>query len=129
MTNIKVILADDHAVFRRSVASFLQCRQGVEIVSEAQNGEEVVTQAARHRPDLVLMDMKMPKQDGFEATRCIKRDSPLTKVVMLTFNANSLYETKGKECGIDGFINKGSVKQALMQLLDNLVASPQQAAA
>ncbi len=81
---ITVLIADDHAVVRRGVRAFLEMQPDVRIVGEAASGQEAVQKAARHTPDVVLMDLNMPDMDGVAATRKIRRLSPGTQVVVLT---------------------------------------------
>lgn len=81
---IRVLLADDHSVVRKGLRGFLELDDSFEIVGEAANGEEAVKLAAQHKPDVVLMDILMPKMDGIAATEIIRRDLPDTEVIALT---------------------------------------------
>jgi NarL family two-component system response regulator LiaR len=81
---IKVLIADDHAVVRQGLQVFLGMQPDIEVVAEAENGEEAVALARRYRPDLVLLDLVMPKLDGLEALRRIKADRPEIQVLVLT---------------------------------------------
>ncbi len=117
MPSIKILLADDNDSFRCLLTSFLGCHDGVEIVGEAGDGLEAVQQAERLSPDLVLMDLEMPVKDGFEATREIKRRMPKTRVVILSAYASDVYRRAARDFGADGFIDKNSMKDALLALL------------
>jgi DNA-binding NarL/FixJ family response regulator len=81
---IRVLLADDHSVVRKGLRGFLELDEDFEVVGEATNGEDAVKLAAQHRPDVVLMDILMPKMDGIAATEVIRRDLPDTEVIALT---------------------------------------------
>ena len=81
---IRVLHADDHSVVRKGLRGFLELDDDFEVVVEAANGEEAVRLAAEHRPDVVLMDILMPKMDGIAATEIIRRDLPDTEVIALT---------------------------------------------
>ncbi len=81
---ISVILVDDHAVVRQGVRAFLQTQPDIVVVSEAGSGQEAVTLAEQHAPDVMLMDLIMPGMDGVEATRLVKLASPRTQVIVLT---------------------------------------------
>lgn len=85
MTNpITVLIIDDHALVRQGVRAFLETQADLNVVAEASNGEEGVSQAALHVPDVVLMDLIMPGMDGVEATRKVKVVSPRSQIVVLT---------------------------------------------
>jgi DNA-binding NarL/FixJ family response regulator len=81
---IKVLLVDDHAIVRQGLRTFLELQDDIEVVGEAENGAEAVELAQQREPDVVLMDLVMPKMDGIEATRQICAIRPGTKVIALT---------------------------------------------
>jgi CheY-like chemotaxis protein len=87
----------------------------VELVGEAANGQEAVNMAAEQRPDVVLMDVRMPVVDGLEATRRIKSRTPAIKVVLLTLHAE--YEAEALAAGADVFLVKGGPTEALRDAL------------
>jgi DNA-binding NarL/FixJ family response regulator len=81
---IRVVIADDHALVREGTRQILEDQPGLAVVGEAQDGEEAVALVSRLRPDVVLMDIAMPKLNGIEATRLIKQATPSTSVLVLT---------------------------------------------
>jgi len=81
---INVLIADDHSVVRRGLRAFLELHSELEVVGEATNGAEAVEMARTLKPDVVLMDIKMPKMDGIEATATIRQELPDTEVIALT---------------------------------------------
>lgn len=81
---IRILIVDDHSVVRQGLQMFLQLDRELEVVGEARNGIEAIEQARRLRPDVVLMDILMPKMDGIEATKEIRRALPDTEVIALT---------------------------------------------
>jgi CheY-like chemotaxis protein len=115
MSKLKIMLADDHEGFRRILSSFLRSQQGVEVVGEASDGNDAVEQAARLRPDLIFMDLHMPKSDGIQATRAIKGRSPSTRVFILSMDASE-YHRNAVEVA-DGFITKQTMKNAVLTVL------------
>lgn len=117
MTPIRILIADDHEGFRRSLATFLTTQQGVEIIGEAKDGVEAVERAQALRPTLVLMDLDMPNCDGFEATRQIKSLVPDTRVVILSIYGDDVYRRRAWKYAADGFIDKSAMKNALLALL------------
>lgn len=120
MNTIRVLLADDHEGFRRSLANFLRNQAGVEIIGEAIDGVDAIEQTEKLCPDLVLMDLEMPMCDGFEATREIKLRVPDTKVVILSMHSGEIYRRKAWRYAADGFIDKASMKSELLRLIESV---------
>ncbi len=81
---IRVMIADDHAMVRRGLATFLRVQAGLELVGEASNGEEALRVCEQVRPDVVLMDLLMPRMDGMAATCAIRKQWPRVQVIALT---------------------------------------------
>ncbi|MEX1138071.1 MAG: response regulator transcription factor [Bacteroidota bacterium] len=113
MDKIRVLLADDHAEFRRLVCEFLNKMPNVSVVGEAADGKKAVEQVARLNPDLVLMDISMPEQNGIEATRIIKQRWPHTLVVIATTHDNQIYRLQAEEAKADGYVMKSDLKPVL----------------
>ncbi|MFQ5852643.1 MAG: response regulator [Candidatus Binatia bacterium] len=114
---IRVLLVDDHAIFRKGLASLLLERSDFELLAEAETGSEAVRKAREHLPDLILMDIYMPEMDGLDATRQIKEEMPSTKIVMLTVSEedHNLFEAiKG---GAEGYLIKNVKPQELFEML------------
>jgi two-component system, NarL family, response regulator LiaR len=84
LATIRVLIADDHAVVRQGLRTFLELQHDIEVVADASDGEEAVAAALDGRPDVVLMDLVMPGVDGIEATRRILQERPDTRVIALT---------------------------------------------
>src|SRR5438477_2699969 len=101
-----VLLADDQALVRVGLRKILENEPDTTVVAEAENGEEAVAAAARHRPDVVLMDIRMPVLDGIEATRRIVRDRPATRVLILTTFGLDTYVYDALRAGASGFMLK-----------------------
>src|SRR5512135_1186888 len=81
---IRVLCADDHPLVRKGIASILANEADVQLVGEAGNGREAVEQFRKLRPDVVLMDLRMPEMDGVEASRIIRREAPEARIIALT---------------------------------------------
>jgi two-component system, NarL family, response regulator LiaR len=81
---IRVLLVDDHEVVREGLRAFLELQDGIEVVGEAGDGEQALAQADRLRPDVILMDLVMPKLDGVGAMRELRRRTPASRVIVLT---------------------------------------------
>jgi DNA-binding NarL/FixJ family response regulator len=117
MEKIRVLLADDHAEFRRVVSDFLKQIPHVSLVGEAADGHQAVEQTARLGPDLILMDISMPGQSGLEAARIIKQRWPGVRVLIATTHDNPIYRLQAEEAKADGFVKKADLKPALESIL------------
>ena len=84
MEKITVLLADDHTVVRQGLRALLEAEEDMNVVGEAENGRQAVQMAKRLQPDVVVMDIAMPSLNGLEATRQISRESPKSKVLILS---------------------------------------------
>jgi two-component system response regulator NreC len=109
MTNkIRIVLADDHTLFRHGMKTLLSAEPDMEVVGEAANGAEAVTAASQNKPDIVLLDIGMVGMSSFEAVRQIRRETPETRVVLLTMYDDEDYLVEGMEVGASGYILKDS---------------------
>ena len=102
-----MLLADDHDMIRRGLRRVLGTQPDMEVVGEAADGREAIEQARRLRPDVVLMDVRMPAMDGLEATRRIKAEMPGVCVLVVTAHEEPGYLLEAIEAGADGYVPKG----------------------
>ncbi len=91
MKKIRVLIADDHAVVRAGIRLLLESQTDMEVVGEAQNGRESLTQAQKLKPDVILMDITMPDMGGVEATQAIKEAYPQAQILALTMHEDAAY--------------------------------------
>jgi DNA-binding NarL/FixJ family response regulator len=108
MKRITVLLAEDHAFVREGFRKMLELETDIEVVGEAQNGRQAVAATQKLHPDLVLMDIAMPKLNGLEAARQLQKLSPTTKVLMLSAHGDDAYVNSAMESGAVGFLLKQS---------------------
>lgn len=112
---MRVLIADDHRLFANSLMSVLSEDERVEVVGIADNGAEAVRLADELRPDVILMDLRMPVMDGLEATRRIREAQPATQVLLLT-GTDSPIETEATAAGAMAFLRKESGVEELRQV-------------
>jgi two-component system nitrate/nitrite response regulator NarL len=122
MGPIRVLLVDDHLLFRKGLARLLDAQLDFEVVGEAADGLEAIEQTRLLRPDLVLMDIRMPNCNGLEATRQIKAHMPDVRVVMLTVSDDEQDLATAVRYGADGYLLKDLLPETLFQQLRGLMA-------
>ncbi len=117
---LRILLVDDHALFRAGIASLLASRSTVEVVGEAQNGQEALEAARALKPDIVLMDVHMPGVDGIQATRMITTALPEVKVVMLTVSDQDRDLFEAIKSGAHGYLLKNLEPEELFDYLSGI---------
>ncbi len=117
--SIRVVLADDQELVRRGFGALIDAEDGLEVVGEAANGLEAIEQAFTSRPDVILMDIRMPVLDGIEATRRITADERLepTRVLVLTTFDLDEYVYEALRAGASGFLLKDTAPQRLLDAI------------
>ncbi len=118
--SLRVVLVDDHSLFRAGVASLLSARKGIEVVGQADSGEQGVEQARRLIPDVVLMDVHMPGIGGIEAARQIRAELPQVKVVMLTVSDQDQDLFEAIKGGAHGYLLKNLEPEELYDYLEGV---------
>ena len=117
MTAVRVLAADDQRVVREGLAMLLGLLPDVEVVGTAADGEEVLALAAELRPDVILMDLRMPRMDGVEATRRLRERDPAVKVVVLTTYADDRSVLDALRAGALGYLTKDAGATEIQQAL------------
>ncbi len=114
---IRVVLVDDHDLFRAGVRSILQAQEGMVVVGEYANGEDAVAAVRAEPPDLVLMDVNMPGIGGVEATRKILQVAPDVRVIAVTVLSDDPFPNQLLDAGARGFISKGSGSDEMLEAI------------
>lgn len=117
MKQIRVLLVDDHALFREGLAGIISAQADMQVVGEANDGLEAFVKAQELKPDLILMDVQMPGMDGIEAVRQIKQILPETIIVMLTVRGDDNMLFEALKNGAQGYLLKEIRSQALLEML------------
>ena len=114
---IRVLVVDDHAILRDGIRSILESQEDIVVVGEASDGAEALEYVSNLLPDLVLMDISMPKTNGLEATRLIKERFPQVKVLILTQHDNREYIAPALGAGASGYVLKRSGRREMLNAL------------
>ena len=104
--NVTVLLADDQTLFREGIKDLLEDEKGITVVGEASSGPEVVAMARKLKPDVILMDIKLPQMDGVSATRVIRKECPNTNVLILSSYEDEAHVTEAIQAGANGYLSK-----------------------
>lgn len=117
MAMIRIVLADDQTIIREGLCSILESYEDMDVVGQASNGREAYDMVMRFKPDIVLMDIRMPVMDGVEATRIIKRDLPEAKVIILTTFEDDDYIINAMTFGASGYLPKDIGSKKLIEAI------------
>lgn len=122
MKHIRVMLADDHTVFRQGLKSLLAYEEDIKVVGEAANGKEAIDFALQLHPDVIIMDINMPILNGLEATKKIKKELPKIKIVILTSQGDEKSIFSLIEAGTDGYLLKDVAAENLVSAIRDVNA-------
>jgi DNA-binding NarL/FixJ family response regulator len=115
---IRVLVADDHPVVRRGLQSCLARRESLKLVGEAADGDEALQKALELAPDVVLMDISMPRRDGLAVTAELRKAAPQIKVLVLSMHSNKEYLLRIIQAGAHGFISKEAPPEDLFRAIE-----------
>jgi two-component system response regulator NreC len=118
----RIVIAEDHTILREGLRSLLSSNPVFEIVGEAGDGREAIRCAEKFKPDLILTDLSMPRMNGMEAIKEIKRESPATKVLVLTVHKAEEYILATFRAGADGYILKDSTHSELIMAVKKVLS-------
>jgi len=114
MKKIRILIADDHTIFRQGLKMLLEQENDLEVVGEAGDGAETIKLAKKLKPDIALLDIAMPKMDGIEVAKKLKKILPQLKVIVLTSYADDQFLFEFLKLGVSGFVLKDSASQELI---------------
>jgi len=127
---VRVLIADDQTLFREGIKDLLENEKIVEVVGEAVDGQDVIRQAKKLKPDVILMDIKLPQIDGIAATRQIRKDCPATNVLILSSYEDEAHVMEAIQAGANGYLSKmlpaSELVNALKAFANDGVMIPQQ---
>jgi DNA-binding NarL/FixJ family response regulator len=109
-----IVIADDHTLFREGLRALLSAHEDLNVLGEAENGQEALRAVAKHKPDLLLMDLSMPKMGGLEAIKEVKRQEPGTKVLVLTIHGTEEFVLEALHAGASGYVLKDATHDELV---------------
>ncbi|WPR71452.1 response regulator transcription factor [Flavobacterium sp. NG2] len=118
MSNIiRVVLADDHVFVRDGVKSLLESEENIVVVGEATDGQEALTVVEEHKPDLLIIDIRMPHLTGIEVVDKLRKANNFVKTIVLSMHDSEEYVLKSINAGADGYLLKGSSKEEFLKAL------------
>ena len=120
MKKIRLLVADDHKIFRQGIKMLLEEESDLQVVGEASDGRDAVKKATELKPDVILMDIAMANLNGLEATRQIKKQLPSAKVIMVTMHKNEEYVLQSFQAGASGFILKEGAVEELVSAIRSI---------
>ncbi|MCS6965530.1 MAG: response regulator transcription factor [Candidatus Kapabacteria bacterium] len=123
--HIRIVIADDHEIVRVGLRHILSKHPNIELVGEAATGEEVIALARHHRPDVVLLDIVMPRVNGIEATRILRSMLPETRIIILTSYEDAFHVEQALRAGAHGYLTKTMQPQELLEAITAVIAGEQ----
>ncbi len=117
---IRILVADDHPVVRKGLQSCLIRQECLKLVGEAADGEEALQKALSLLPDVVLLDISMPRRDGLAVTAALRKDAPQIKVLILSMHSNKEYLFRIIQAGAHGYVSKGASPEELLHAIQSV---------
>lgn len=121
-STIRVVLADDHVFVRDGIKSLLENEANIEVVGEAIDGADTLEVVAETKPDLLIVDIRMPNLTGIEVVEKLRSEKNTVKIIMLSMHESEEYVLKSIKAGADGYLLKGSSKEEFLKALHTVSA-------
>jgi DNA-binding NarL/FixJ family response regulator len=122
-TTVRIVIADDHEIFRRGLRSLLESHSNWEVCAEAVNGREAIERVRELKPDVVVLDVTMPQLNGLEAAREIRKNVPESKVVILSQHEPSLMKQSALAAGARAYVTKSEVSRELLSAIETMTSA------
>ncbi len=118
--NLRILVADDNDSFRTGFIEYINNQDGLRVIGEAKNGLEAIELTNNLKPDIIMMDVSMPKMDGITSAGIIKQKNPGTNVVVVTIHEEQIFKELSEQLPADGYICKSSISSDLPKILKKL---------
>jgi DNA-binding NarL/FixJ family response regulator len=119
----RILIVDDHEIFRRGLRSLLESRADWEVCGEATDGQDAINKAKELQPDVIVLDITMPRLNGLDATALLRKEVPTAKVVILSQHQPALMKQVALTAGADAYVTKSEVSRELMAAIDGLLST------
>jgi len=119
-SRLRILIVDDHEIFRRGLRTVLETRPDFAICGEATDGLDAIEKTKALDPDVIVMDVSMPRVDGLQAMRIIREQAPRSKVLMLSQHDSTFMLEAAVKAGAGGYVTKSQVARCLLTAIDNL---------
>lgn len=122
MNTVRILIADDHPVLCRGLATLLKAHAGWKVAATATNGREAVEKTRHLRPDVIVLDISMPELNGLDASRMIMKKEPRSRIILLTMHNDDDLIAKAVQCGVRGYVLKTEAEKDLLNAVEAVLA-------